>query len=136
MGAGSVIPNGDATNGDIGRLKILNRLFNLSSSAVIDKFKVGIGTTTPAGADTDLETGVGENTYNIVTGFPTLNKSAAKITIRGQLSSGDANGNTLTEISWADGDGNILSREVHTGISKTINDEIAYVGVIRVVDET
>lgn len=136
MGIGAVVPDGSAANPDIGKLKILNRIFNIRSSKLVDKFKVGIGNTTPASTDTDLETRVGNPTYNVVTGYPIIDEAAQKVTIRGQLSSGDANSNTIVEMSWADEDGNVLSREVFDGISKKSTDEIAFVGEFRIVDET
>jgi len=134
MGRGSVIPNGDTTNNDIGRLKILKRLFGISSSKKVDSFKVGTGTNTPGTGDTDLQTPTG-TIYNMLTGWPILNSLNESIDIQGLLTKDQENGTSLTEFAWCDEDGNILNREVHEAISKTNKEQISYVGTETVTDK-
>ncbi|MCK5609029.1 hypothetical protein KAR91_44555 [Candidatus Pacearchaeota archaeon] len=133
MAIGAVIPDGDTSNDKIGKLKILNMLFGLKSDKKVDSFKVGTGTTTPANSDTDLETQVG-SVAAMVAGYPIVDESNHKITLRGYLDSATLNGNDLTEIAWCDEDGEILTREVTDPNSKSSSDEFAYVGVLEVQD--
>lgn len=126
MGTGSII----TTNG---KELILDRTFNaIPTRTAVSQFKVGIGTTTPLLADTDLETPVsidGDNFKNFVNGFPSLDFVTLQSTIRCLLLSTEANGNTLTEFGIVNTDGIpvMFSRSVFTAISKTTSNEIAFI---------
>lgn len=116
-----------------GLLITLDRTFLSSPTRTApSQFKVGTGTTTPTLSDTDLETPVnidGDNFKNFVTGYPVLDETSIKSTIRCFLNSLEANGNDLTEFGIVNSDGSplLFSRAVHTSISKTSSIEVTYI---------
>ena len=91
-----VVPDGDVNNKLIGKLKVLNNLFEINNDSIVNYFKVGSGTTTPALTNTDLETAQ-DSPQPIETGYPTVDTSETIVLIRGILKVGYANGNDLTE---------------------------------------
>ena len=112
MAVGMVITND-------GRNLILNRAY-LRTQTVINRFRSGTGTDTPVVGDTTLQTSVfGPTAFS--SGYPTFDTVANRTTARGVVGSGDANGNTLTEAGEFNLDASpiMLSRMVHTGVSKT-----------------
>ena len=126
MGNGQLITNS-------GKLIILDRTYNSSPTRTAPTlFKVGTATTTPALSDTDLGTAVdidGDNFKGFVSGYPVLDTTSRKATIRAFLNSLEANGNDLTEFGIVNTDGTklLFSHTVHTAISKTISNEITYI---------
>jgi hypothetical protein len=116
-----------------GKLILLDRGLNASPTRTAPTlFTVGTGTTAPAITDTDLVTPVdidGDNFKAFVTGYPTLDTTAIKSTIRCFLTSLEANGNTLTEFGIVNSDATklLFSRATHTGIAKTTSVEVTYV---------
>lgn len=126
MGTGTVITN----NG----LKImLNRGYKaIPDYTAPTVFKIGTGTTTPAVADTDVETGVNINggaTKSLVSGYPTLDETNLQAIIRCLLLTTEGNGNSLTEFGMFNIDGTPLmfSHAVHTAITKTTSVQVSYV---------
>jgi hypothetical protein len=134
MGTGKTIPFGNSSNNDIGRLKIIKRLFNIDNSKKIDSFKVGTGTNTPGTGDIDLQTPMA-TIYDILSGWPTLDASSQTSDIQGLLDDTQENGNALTEFAWCDSNGNILNRQVYNAISKSVTERISYVGTETVTDK-
>lgn len=110
-----------------------NRIFKATPDYLApSKFKIGTGTTTPAVADTDVETGVNINggaIKSFVTGYPTIDEANNQVTIRCFLNTTEGNGNTLTEFGLFNEDGSALmySHAVFTAISKTTSIEISFV---------
>lgn len=126
MATGNLITN----NG----LKImLNRTFKATPDYTTPSvFKVGVGTTTPAVGDTDVESVVainGGNTKAFVTGYPSLDETNLQSTIRTLLLTTNANGNSLTEFGLFNTDGSALmfSHAVYTAITKTTSVQVTYV---------
>jgi len=116
----------------VGQKIMLNRSYDSGASETVpSRFKVGTGTTTVTAGDTDVETVEainGGNFKNFVTGYPTLDEANMEATIRCYLDSTEANAN-LTEIGPFNTDGTekMLSHDVFTVISKSTDDEIAFV---------
>lgn len=112
---------------------VLNRTFKSSPDFLApSEFKVGIGTTTPSDADTDLDNVVaidGGNTKSFVSGYPVLDNTNLQATIRCFLTSLEANGNSLTEFGLFNEDGSPLmfSRTVFTPITKNNSIEVSFV---------
>jgi hypothetical protein len=110
---------------------MLKRAFG-STVTVFSTFRIGTGTDTPAATNTGLQTGLtawatGGVTYKpFITGYPTYNTTDRTVTWRGQVSSTEANGNTLTEVAEFNTDGTpvIGSRTVFTGIVKSSSVQI------------
>ena len=96
------------------------------STKIIEKFKIGTGTTTPAETDTDLETEIGAFSAKAFDAtYPQYDTNNKKITIRGTISSVEANGNTVSESALVDdGDTLIFTHDVFTGIVKNLSTEI------------
>ncbi|MHA1481838.1 MAG: hypothetical protein ACTSQA_00185 [Candidatus Heimdallarchaeaceae archaeon] len=122
-----------------GKKIILDRSFNSSPTRTApSQFKVGTDNTSPSLSDTDLIAPVsidGDNFKNFVTGYPTLDLTNMKVTIRGLLLSTEANGNSLKEFGTVNSDGTPLmfSRSTHTAINKTSSIEIAYIDKSKLI---
>lgn len=105
-----------------------------SSITVFSQWRIGTGTTTPAAADTGLQTPLsgwasgGLDYKNFMTGYPTYDTGNRRVTWRGQVLSTEANGNTITELAEFNTDGTpiMLSRTVHLAISKSSSVTIIY----------
>jgi hypothetical protein len=127
MSSGQVLTNN-------GRKIALNRLFKSSPDYTAPSvFKVGTGTNTPAVTDSDLQTSViisgGNYTKIFISGYPLLDETNMQSTIRCLLLTTEANGNSLTEfgIFNTDGTAKMLSRTVHTAITKTTSVQVIYI---------
>ncbi|MHA1737868.1 MAG: hypothetical protein ACTSWD_04725 [Candidatus Heimdallarchaeota archaeon] len=126
MATGNVITNN-------GQLIMLNRTFKSSPDySAPSVFKIGIGTTTPLIADTDVETGVnidGGATKSFVSGYPILDEANLQATIRCLLDTTEGNGNSLTEFGLFNSDGTpkMFSHAVYTAITKTNKVLISFV---------
>lgn len=118
---------------------ILDRTFlAVPTKTAMSQFKVGTGTTEPALADTDIETGVNINGgafKDFVNGFPTLDTVNNEATTRMFLNSLEANGNDLTEMASFNADGSpvMFSRVVFTVVSKTTSNEVTFIQKDRMV---
>jgi hypothetical protein len=112
---------------------MLNRAFKETPDYTAPtRFKVGTGTTTPAIAQTDLVADVtidADEWKDLATGYPSIDETNLQVTIRGIILSTEANGNSLTEFGVFNSDVSpiMISRTVHTAISKTTSVQIAYV---------
>jgi len=123
--------NGDVVTNN-GRLLLMQRLFSANQTAV-SQFAVGTGTTTPTNADTAMQTAVLSN-IALTSGYPVFDAANNKATIRGFLSTTQANSNSLTEFGLNNTDGtNVLfDHHVHNAITKNNTTEVAYVVTITV----
>jgi len=115
-------------------LKIsLNRTYKSSPDYTIPSlFKVGVGTTTPAVTDTDVESVVainGGNTKAFVSGYPVLDETNLQSTIRCLLLTTEANGNDLTEFGLFNTDVSPLmfSHAVFDLITKSTSVQVSFV---------
>jgi len=107
-----------------------NAIFNRAYKATPDytvpsRFKIGIGTTTPAEADTGLKTVIAgwnaaSDFKDFVSGYPTFDTTNQKVTTQGFIGATQANGNTITEFGDFNTDGTPIcsSHLVFTGITK------------------
>lgn len=120
MGTGACVTN-------LGKNIALHRLGGDTSQTAISLIDVGTGTNTPAATDTALQTPLSIN-KPFLTGYPVYNDAERKITIRAQLLSTEANGNTLTEVGVFNSDATrkLFSRHVHEGIVKNNMTEVIY----------
>jgi len=132
MATGQII----TTNG----LKLaLNRIFKATPDYLAPtKFKIGTGTTTPAVADTDVETGVNINggaTKSLVSGYPTLDETNMQSTIRALLLTTEGNSNSITEFGLFNEDGTPLmfSHVVFTAITKTTSVQISFIEKDKII---
>lgn len=112
----------------------LNRTFKASPDYTApSKLKVGTGDTTPTSSDTDLQTEVeltsGVYYVDFSTGYPSLDESSLQVTIRSFINSLQANGSSLAEFGIFNNDATkkMVSRAVHTPITKTTAVEVSYV---------
>lgn len=112
----------------------LNRLFKSSPDYTAPSLiKVGDGTTTPTTSDTDLDNAVeltaGVSYANFSSGYPLLDESNFTATVRAFITSLQANGESLSEFGIFNSDATkkMLSRTVHTVITKTSAVEVSYV---------
>jgi hypothetical protein len=109
-----------------GMTSLLNRGFKTSPDYTVpSRFKIGTGTTTPAVADTKIETKIsawsgGSDFKNYVSGYPTFDVANQKITVQGFIASTEANGNVISEYADFNTDSAplISSHIVFTGITK------------------
>lgn len=112
---------------------MLDRTFKSSPTySTPSVYKIGTGTTDPITSDTDVETGVNINggaTKSFVSGYPTLDETNLKATIRCLLLTTEGNGNSLTEFGLFNTDGSPLmfSHSVFTAITKTTSVQISFV---------
>jgi hypothetical protein len=113
-----------------GLLIMLNRTYKATPDySAPSVFKVGTGTTTPAAADTDIETVVdittGDDTKELDN--PVLDETAKTAEIIGFLNSLEANGNSITEfgIFNTDGTPKMWSHAVFNAITKTNTVEVS-----------
>ena len=118
---------------DVGKNLMLRRLY-LSDQTATTQFKVGTGTNTPATTDTDLQTPVLTKVF--VAGYPIFDITNKKVTVRGFISSTEANGSSLTETGEFNTDTpfKMISRDVYPLISKTSSDELAYLWTHKIID--
>lgn len=96
------------------------------SSKTIVKFIIGTGTTTPVITDTALTSKIGGFAAKAFdSGYPTFDTGNVKATVRGTISTGEGNGNTIAEAALVDtGDTLIFTHDVFTGITKNASTEI------------
>lgn len=120
--------------GTVGQKIVLNRSYKSSPDyTVASQFRVGTGTTTPTVSNTQIQTPATINggTYkNFVTSYPVLDEVNMEATIRCYLDSSEANGNSLTEVATFNTDAGtvkLLTRDVHTAITKNNTTEVAYI---------
>lgn len=117
----------------LARKVALNRTFKSSPDyTTFSIFKVGTGTTTPTVGDTDLQTPVNidaDTLKDFLVGYPILDETAMRATIRCFLELTEANGNTLTEFGIFNSDGTkkMGFRAVHTAITKNSSTQVSYV---------
>jgi len=120
-----------------GRNLTLHRLYTETPTDTAPTvFKIGTGTTTADESDTDLTTTItgwnaGGDTKDFVSGYPQFDTTNKEVTVRGFISSTQANGNTISEVGEFNTDGTpkMFSHDVFTGISKTNTQEIALIWV-------
>ena len=118
----------------LGRNLALHRLYTASpTDTAPTQFQSGTGTTTPALADTDLDTGIGSKT-NFVSGYPSFDTTNVQVTTRGFIDSTTLNGNNISEAGEFNTDGTpeLFSRAVFTAISKSASVEIAFIWKHRI----
>ena len=111
-----------------GRISFLKRLFELNTTEEpIQQFSVGVGTDIDTTFSiVELTTGV--NARNIVGDSVTFSDSRNLSLIRFNLESGDANGNTITEVGFSKlNNNNILIYEDISPIEKTDGQELNFV---------
>lgn len=120
MAVGGVITNN-------GKNAILKRTYG-STITAFTQFGYGKGTTTPAVADTDLETQVDSN-KNFVSGYPVYDTTNKRSTVRCYITATEGNEETLTEVGEFNTDGTpvMLSHDVFTGVSKSATDELVII---------
>jgi len=109
-----------------GRNEILKVMTN-QSTKYIEKFIIGDdNTTTPLVTDTALNSKIGAFTAKAFdSGFPTFDTANQKMTIRGTVSSTEANGNDIEEAALVDdGDTLIFTHDTFTSITKNSSTEI------------
>ena len=108
-----------------GKTIVLNRTFKPTPDYTAPSvFAVGTGTTTPAAADTDLQTAItiaGQPTKAIDSGYPVLTEATLQGEIRCLVLTTECNSNTITEFGLKNTDSTkkLFSRAVFTGIAKT-----------------
>lgn len=118
--------NGAVVTND-GKNLVWDRISTIGTKTGISQFRIGTGTNTPLVTDTTLQTPV-LAAKDFLTGYPTFDIANRYITIRGQVTSAEANGNTLTEVGVLNKDGSpvLFSRHVHDGIVKNAQIDIVY----------
>ena len=121
-----------------GKVILLNRGYKSSPDYTVPSvFQVGTGQTTPMVSDTQLtgfvtiSTGVTSKSF--VAGYPTFNETKREVTIRGYLSSTDANGYNINGSGIKNSQGNLTSIDAFTAESKSSSDEFAFIWVDRII---
>jgi len=112
---------------------MLNAHF-LSTSNPPTQMKIGTGTTTPAVADTDLETPV--LTQSLLSGFPTVDTGSLQAQTKILVGTTEANGNNITECGEFDASGNLQSHNVFDAESKTNTDIFIIVETTKIRNKT
>ena len=114
----------------------VNVLFNRSFKTTPTKtnptrFGIGTGTTTPAVADTAIETPItawhsASDYKDYDAGFPSFDETNKEVTVQGFVGASEANGNTITEYGDFNTDGTpiLCSHIVFTGITKTASVQV------------
>ncbi|RLE39481.1 hypothetical protein DRJ17_00845 [Candidatus Woesearchaeota archaeon] len=117
---------------DLGIEALLQHI-NGNYSSLISHFKIGTGTTAPAGTDTDVENGVEFDTGITTKAFDNVSFPSAK-EVKYQLTVDftEGNGNTLSEVGLFFADNRMFSRFVHQGINKTSFIKIVFQYTIKI----
>jgi len=130
MATGSVMTN-EGLNG------VLDRISKFSPDvSAFDRIIVGTNGTTPQFTD-DINSFTPSVGFpkSILVGYPTFDSTNIRMTLRGFVSSIEANGDNLQEVGIVNSDGpdKTLNRDVHNVIVKDDTQEISYVQTFTMV---
>jgi hypothetical protein len=124
-----------------GKNLILNRAYqDTPDSSAISVFAIGTDTTLPTVNDTALGTIIegwsGASDYKAITnGYPTFDISNRQVTLRGSVTSTEANGSDIAEAGTFNSDGTRAMdfRATFSAISKDSNESISFIWKHRII---
>ncbi|KKN09351.1 hypothetical protein LCGC14_1047410 [marine sediment metagenome] len=124
-----------------GRNLMLNRMYlETPDSSAPAVFAIGTDTTEPTINDTALGTIIqgwsGSSDFKVfVSGYPILNTTKKEVTIRGFVSTTEANGSSIAETGNFNTDGTRVmdTRNTFTAVSKDSNKQIAFIWKHRII---
>jgi hypothetical protein len=125
----------------IGKNLYLNRIYkNTPDSSAPVVFAIGTSTTVPVVGDTNLGTiiqgwNASSDYKNFTTGFPTFNTTAKEATIRGAVTSTEANGSNIAEAGTFNSDGTRVMdfRATFSAVNKDSGESISFIWKHRIL---